>query len=276
MVIEISSDNSSSSSDSNTDRDLDELLKRLNIRVTGDKPLDLIEPFNPATDPPFDPRFTFEGMETEERPIAGQTGNAPERNTATPRNRPCKFLHYFSGEPGEYWNFTQKYQIPEDVSVRLGPQSHGDVRYQEGHLTFPLMAIIEGGVRFPLDPFVRRFLRTLTLSSNQISVNTYRIICSISELRRRYDLPFGLEELFGAYKVSRSGNPPRWYLSSRTKFEELLIEGLPDSEEWASSYVVVSGNFMFGPDEARDTPVQWQMGSPGRYPLSQFPFLHSI
>lgn len=128
------------------------------------------------------------------------------------------------------------------------------------------MDITEGGVRFPLHQFVRRVLRTLSLTSSQLTVNSYRIITSIIELRRQYNLTFGLEELFRVYLVGVNRENNRYYLSCRTGYDEFLIDHLPDSEEWASIYVSVFENFMFRPGENIDTATRVQFGieTPGR------------
>ena len=117
MVLDISSDTSSSGSvDSDSKRLLDEILKQYNIRPVGAVPFDFILPSDPRTVPPFNPRYQREEME------AGEQGNAPEETTGRGRGRrPCKFLHYFSGEPGEFENFCEAYAVPGDVVVRVGP-----------------------------------------------------------------------------------------------------------------------------------------------------------
>lgn len=260
MIIDTSSDSSSDSSSNSLEspelRSLfEEILRRAQaFRAT---PLDYFFPRDPSSIIPSDLRYL-------EQMAAGEHGDAPEEvQTRGRARRPCRFSHYLNGDPEEYREFCETYRIPADVTVRAGPTSRGGVGFREGELTLPLMAIIEGGVRFPLNPLLRRFLRALSLTTSQITVNTYRVISAISELRCREMLPFGLSELFLVYKLSRSGNPPRYYLSSRPDYLTLLIEGLPDSDEWADVYVCVSGNFMFGPNEVHDTPVQFDEGTPG-------------
>lgn len=106
--------------------------------------------------------------------------------------RPYRFLHYFNGELGEYKHFIRECNILNEFLVRRGPNRHQDVLYRNDELTFPLMVIIEEGIRFSLDLFVRQVLRTLTLSSPQLSVNSYRVIMSIAKLRQTEGLLFGV------------------------------------------------------------------------------------
>lgn len=104
---------------------------------------------------------------------------------------------------------------------------------------------------------MRRVLQTLSLTSSKLSVNSYRVIISVIELRTRYNLTFGLEELFIVYQVGVHRDYDRWYLSYRSGYDELLINHLPDSKECASIYVSVTSNFMFGAGESLDTAVQF-------------------
>lgn len=101
----------------------------------------------------------------------------------------------------------------------------------------------------------------LNLTSSQLMVNSYRVITSIIELRRQYNLTFDLEELFGVYQVGVHRDYDRWYLSCRSGYDEFLIDHLPDFEEWASIYVLVIGNFMFCPGENLDTATTVQFGT---------------
>lgn len=71
------------------------------------------------------------------------------------------------------------------------------------------------------------------------------------------------------YSLGKNPGYSQYYLANWLKNKDLLIEGLPDSESWANTFVVVSGNFMFGLGEAGDDPVQWNTGSPSLH-LSLF------
>ncbi len=55
---------------------------------------------------------------------------------------------------------------------------------QLGDLCIPLVAIIEGGVRFPMDPFLMEFFNYLNHSPTQVSPNIFRIVMGVVELNR--------------------------------------------------------------------------------------------
>lgn len=71
-------------------------------------------------------------------------------------------------------------------------------------------------------------------------------------------MTFGLEELFGVYLVGINRENNQYYLSYRMGYDTFLIYRLPDSEEWASIYVSIIGNFMFGAGESFDMVVQFE------------------
>lgn len=89
------------------------------------------------------------------------------------------------------------------------------------------------------------------------------------ELKRRYNLTFGLEELFGVYQVRVHRDYDRWYLSCRSGYDEFLINHMLDSEEWVSIYVLVTGNFIFEPSESPKMAVQFRTGTHGQL-ISRF------
>ena len=55
--------------------------------------------------------------------------------------------------------FRQKFDILGDVEVAYCHESEIALHRGQGTTFFPLMAVLEGGVRFPVDPFVVSTLR---------------------------------------------------------------------------------------------------------------------
>ena len=106
---------------------------------------------------------------------------------------------------------------------------------------FPLMAILEGGVRFPMDPFIISTLRFYGLCPNQLSPNFYRVVSCVSRLNQvfglelnHYDINF-MYSLYGNIKSN-------YYLKTRDMRIQ-LISCLPDSNRnSAGEFVQVSVN----------------------------------
>ena len=66
---------------------------------------------------------------------------------------------YLLEAPAALATFRQKFNIPGDVEVAYCHES--EIALHRGHGTtfFPLIAVLEGGVRFPVDPLLTNTLR---------------------------------------------------------------------------------------------------------------------
>ena len=53
---------------------------------------------------------------------------------------------------------------------------------------FPLIAILEGGVRFLVDPLILKTLRFYGLCPDQVPPNFYQVVSSVSKLNDLYGL----------------------------------------------------------------------------------------
>lgn len=168
------------------------------------------------------------------------------------RGQVCPHAHYFSGRPDEYDNFCRTYNIPADVVVhQVASNRIRDKREDRPeHITVPLMAICEAGLRFPLHPFLRELLARFGIVSHYFAINSYRIVMSVIKLKELHNLEFTVADLFHTYIMSRHGGTERRYLSTRSG-KEPLIDGLPDTDKWANFYVEVSGNCEFGSQSVR-------------------------
>ena len=66
--------------------------------------------------------------------------------------------------------FRATYGVPEDVDIAYYHQGDIEIQRRRGTNTvfFPLMSILEGGIRFPVDPLVIGTLRFYGLCPNQL------------------------------------------------------------------------------------------------------------
>ena len=65
-------------------------------------------------------------------------------------------------DPDSYLDFYRKYNIPQ--AVALTPADEDDLQLGLNHIFLPILAIIEGGVRFPLHPFLCKFFHKMKLA----------------------------------------------------------------------------------------------------------------
>jgi len=81
-------------------------------------------------------------------------------------------------------SFRVAYNVPGDVDIAYCYEGDIDIHMRWGlnAMFFPLMAILEGGVRFPVDPLIISTLRFYGLCPNQLPPNFYRVVSCVSRL----------------------------------------------------------------------------------------------
>ncbi|KAF7147517.1 hypothetical protein RHSIM_Rhsim03G0108900 [Rhododendron simsii] len=139
---------------------------------------------------------------------------------------------YGDGPGGFTKEFRTKYSIPDDVLVE---RVSGDrISFCDDFIIIPLFAITEGGVRFPMSPFLRYFLLDYNFAPIQVAVNTWRILCSAMKLAELNNLPFTLGDLMLMYIVSRNPKYDKYYLTTHQHFDH-LVDRLYDTEKWGNT-----------------------------------------
>ena len=100
-------------------------------------------------------------------------------------------------------NFRAVYDIPGDVDIAYCHE--GDIALQRRSgsnvVFFPLMTILEGGVRFPVDPFVLSTLRFYGLCPEQLPLNFYRVVSCVSRFNRIYGLRLNCHDINFMYSL---------------------------------------------------------------------------
>ena len=86
--------------------------------------------------------------------------------------------------------FRWTFNIPKDVNVAYCHESEIAFYRCSGSSTafFPLMAILEGGVRLPVSPLLLNTLRFYGLSPEQLPLNFYRVVSCVDRLNQLYGL----------------------------------------------------------------------------------------
>ena len=93
------------------------------------------------------------------------------------------FSHLLSSEAA-LATFRAAYNVLEDVDITYCHEGNIDIQRRRGVNTvfFPLMAILEGEVRFPVDPLIISTLRFYGLCPDQLPPNFYRVVSCVSRL----------------------------------------------------------------------------------------------
>ena len=125
------------------------------------------------------------------------------------------FSHLLSSE-ASLANFRAAYNVPGDVDIAY---SHmGDInlhrRTSSNIVFFPPMAILEGGVRFPVDPLIIGTLRFYGLCPDQLPLNFYRVVSYVSRLNQIFSLQLNRHDINFMYSLC--GNiKTDYYLKTR-------------------------------------------------------------
>ena len=112
----------------------------------------------------------------------------------------------------------------------------------EGAAFFPLMSILEGEVRFPIDPLLLNTFRYYGLSPNQLSPNFFRVVSCVSRLNQTFGLQLDHHDINHMYSLCGK-KKSNYYLKTRDMRVRLIL-CLPDSNRnSAEEYIRVRGNW---------------------------------
>ena len=84
--------------------------------------------------------------------------------------------------------FISNYRIPPNIYLRYCEEGEWHFRRQEGEIVIPLIAFIEGGVRIPIGPMMRDYLRYFQLAPIQCPTNVFRILGYVGALNEKMGL----------------------------------------------------------------------------------------
>jgi len=138
--------------------------------------------------------------------------------------------------------FRQKFDILDDVD-----RHESEIALHRGEHTafFPLMAILKGGVRFPVDPFLLNTFRYYRLCPDQLPPNFYRVVSCVSRLNHTFDLQLNDHDINHIYSLC--GNKSTNYYLKVRDTRVRLISCLPDSNRNSiEEFVRVCGNWFAG------------------------------
>ena len=152
--------------------------------------------------------------------------------------------------------FRHHYSIPDDVHLEY--KYWEDVLPKEsGDLVIPIVAIIEGGIRFPMDPLLVDFLNYFNLSPTQISPNIFRIVMGILELNRQLGIDLTIYDIMATYTLYSTKHEA--YSLRPRHIERTLVNSLPDTNKnMSDDYLMVFGSWHY-PNQRCPT---WD-GTPG-------------
>ena len=140
--------------------------------------------------------------------------------------------------------FRELYRVPS--SIRL---VYCNLEYfpmiNKDEILLPIMAVVEGGVRFPLHPLLVSFLQIVNATPSQVSVNLFWIIMGVVALNRLLGVNLRAGEILKVYQYMCPGEESRTLCHLKAKnVHQKLVNGLPDTNKgYDKDYLRVSGDW---------------------------------
>ena len=153
--------------------------------------------------------------------------------------------------------FRARFNIPLNVDITYYHESSIENDRRPHVVFFPLMAILEGEVRFPMDPLLLRTHRFYGLWPNQLPPNFYRVVSCVSRLNNLYNLCLDHRDINFMYNMHgnlRSG----YYLKVWDTMVWLILCLLDYNRNSTREYIKVSGNWLA--DELTCPTSPWEIG----------------
>ena len=141
--------------------------------------------------------------------------------------------------------FRQTFDILDDVEVTYCHESEIALHRGANTAFFPLMVILEGGVRFPIDPFLLNTLRYYGLCPDQLPPNFYRVVSCVSRLNQTFNLQLDHRDINHMYSLC--GNKrSNYYLKVKDMRVRLISCLLDSNRNSVGAFVRVHDNWFAG------------------------------
>ena len=140
--------------------------------------------------------------------------------------------------------FRELYCVPPSIRLAYCHTDNIPV-INKDEILLPIMAVVKGGVRFPLHPLLINFLQTVNASPSQVFVNLFRIIMGVVSLNRILRVNLTTGEILYVYQYMCPGEESRTSCHLKAKnVNKKLVNDLPDTNKgYNKDYLRVSGDW---------------------------------
>ena len=84
--------------------------------------------------------------------------------------------------------FIADYRIPNTVGLRYYKEGEWHFMRQGGEVVIPIITFLEGGMRIPMVPVMKGYLRHFRLAPAQYAINVFRILGCVDALNEKMGL----------------------------------------------------------------------------------------
>ena len=152
--------------------------------------------------------------------------------------------------------FIADYKIPNTVGLRYCKEGEWHFMWQEGEVVIPIISFLEGGMRIPMGPVMRDYLRHFRLTPIQCAVNVFRILGCVDALNEKMGLRLTHHDVNWCYNLQHLKGKS-YYKTKDNKVR--LIQCLLESSKWLNKdFLIRSGGWHDG------LPCPTEEGAPGR------------
>ena len=152
--------------------------------------------------------------------------------------------------------FITDYRIPNTVGLRYCKEGDWHIMRQEGEVVIPIIAFLEGGMKIPMGPVMRDYLRHFRLAPIHCVINVFRILGCVDALNEKMGLRLTHHDVNWCYKLQHLKGKS-YYMKARDD-KVRLIQCLPEfSKGLNKDFLIVSRAWHDG------LPYPTQKGTPG-------------
>ena len=141
--------------------------------------------------------------------------------------------------------FITDYRIPPNVSLRHCKEGEWHLKRRTGEVVIPLFAFVERGIRIPIGPVMRSYLRHFRLAPTQCATNMFRILDCVDALNEKIELRLTHHDVNWCYNLQNLRGKS-YYMKTRDD-RVRLIQCLPESNKGLNKdFLIVSGEWHDG------------------------------
>ena len=141
--------------------------------------------------------------------------------------------------------FIADYRIPPNVSLRHCKMGEWHILRNTGEVVIPVIASVEGGMRIPMGPVTKNYLRHFRLAPTQCAANMFRILGCVDALNEKMGLRLTHHDVNWCYNLQKLKSKV-YYMKTRDE-RVRLIQCLPDSSKGLNKdFLIVSGEWHDG------------------------------